>query len=565
MKENNLDLASNEPLWTPDDNGIVFVGYRLQAYNLGLIYCIQRPSQVYFWDMKNNSIKPISETGQSVHCPRFSPNGAYLVWLQNPVGGPHGQCVSLVGIDWSVGYFKPKVIIPLVDKPSNDDYTDRFPGLYCNLSERCWSSDSQCILVSSSWGFEKIGLIISVTESIQQCKPVIYKLPKLKLTSEQNESSLTVLDVYEDILMGCISSPSHPHHIAVLNLKNINYTNLLSVNEDLNQRPWLIVPCGTDLKQTSSRSIKGIQWSIHRMECETLNHELSDINSFEYLLIHPKLENDCSIKQIDISDFTFGKDMSKIIANRLHGLIVIPHGGPHTQSNIAWSSMIASFCICGFACLLINYRGSLGYGNDFTRDLLGFIGDKDVSDCVQATKSALNYLRKYESNLKAVLYGGSHGGFLSLHLAARYNNLYSVAVTRNPVTNLVSMIDTTDIPDWCYTETGLTDWCEWPLHRLPSDSELIRLSNVSPLKYLNQTWSIPLLMLLGGKDRRVPNSQGFTFCRKLKSLCPNIPCEILFYPYDSHPLDSPACSTDIFINSLIWFLKYLNKSELVKY
>ncbi|VDQ10304.1 unnamed protein product [Trichobilharzia regenti] len=126
-----------------------------------------------------------------------------------------------------------------------------------------------------------------------------------------------------------------------------------------------------------------------------------------------------------------------------------------------------------------------------------------------ATKDALSYLQQYESNLKAVLFGGSHGGYLSLHLAGRYNDdLFSAVVTRNPVTNLISMIHTSDIPDWCFTEAGLTNPGEWPLdHLLPTTNELIRLTDVSPMKYLNDTWSVPLLMLLGGKDRRVPNSQ----------------------------------------------------------
>ncbi|KAH8870492.1 Acylamino-acid-releasing enzyme [Schistosoma japonicum] len=448
--EDEYNLASNEPLWSPDDRGIVFVGYHLQSYNLGLVYCVQRSSQLYFWDITKGRVEPISVPGQSVQCPRFSPDGAYLIWLQNPVGGPHGQCVSLVGIHWPIDCLKPDVIIPIVDNPCS---TDEFPGLYCKLTNRCWSADSQCILVSSSWGFEVVGLVISITESIAQSRPVIYKLPKVNLTLDMitsSSSSLSILDFHDDILVASVSTPIHPHHMVMLNLKNLDYTNL---SHDLSKRPSLYLGDGSS------------------------------------------------------SDITFGKDLREISSNKLRGLIVMPHGGPHSQSSTSWSSMVAGFCISGFACLLINYRGSLGYGNAFIQDLIGYIGEKDVSDCVQATECALNYLQKYESNLKAVLLGGSHGGFLTLHLAARYNNLYHVAAARNPVTHLVSLIDTSDIPDWCYTESGLTDWCEWPLGHLPSSDELIRLSSQSPLTYLNKTWSVPLLMLLGGKDRRVPNSQ----------------------------------------------------------
>ena len=115
-----------------------------------------------------------------------------------------------------------------------------------------------------------------------------------------------------------------------------------------------------------------------------------------------------------------------------------------------------------------------------------------------------------------------------LHLAGRYSALYRAVVARNPVTNLVSMLSTTDIPDWCWTEAGvgLDDTTADPLHpeRLchdwtfassfcPTNSEdLARLATCSPIIHVSSRWSVPVLMCIGAKDKRVPNEQVcFTF------------------------------------------------------
>lgn len=62
-------------------------------------------------------------------------------------------------------------------------------------------------------------------------------------------------------------------------------------------------------------------------------------------------------------------------------LVVKPHGGPHATLFASWPLRDMTLLLnSGFAILLVNYRGSLGFGDQFVRDLPGNVGDLDVAD-----------------------------------------------------------------------------------------------------------------------------------------------------------------------------------------
>ena len=67
-----------------------------------------------------------------------------------------------------------------------------------------------------------------------------------------------------------------------------------------------------------------------------------------------------------------------------------PHGGPHSVLTTSFMSDVYYFLMLGYAVLLVNYRGSLGAGNDSVMSLLGNVGDSDVKDCFQALQECLN-------------------------------------------------------------------------------------------------------------------------------------------------------------------------------
>ena len=48
---------------------------------------------------------------------------------------------------------------------------------------------------------------------------------------------------------------------------------------------------------------------------------------------------------------------------------------------------------------------------------------------------------------RVCIFGGSHGGFLALHLAGQFSDAYAAVAVRNPVTNAANKTQSSDLPD----------------------------------------------------------------------------------------------------------------------
>jgi acylaminoacyl-peptidase len=63
-------------------------------------------------------------------------------------------------------------------------------------------------------------------------------------------------------------------------------------------------------------------------------------------------------------------------------MLTLIHGGPFSASYCYSFSKIRSlFMMQGFALLIVNFRGTIGYGENLMNTLLGTIGENDVNDC----------------------------------------------------------------------------------------------------------------------------------------------------------------------------------------
>lgn len=231
-------------------------------------------------------------------------------------------------------------------------------------------------------------------------------------------------------------------------------------------------------------------------------------------------------------------------------LVTLIHGGPHGMAALLPAAQFDEGLLLarGYAVLIPNYRGSLGYGQSFADSLIGHCGTKDVEDLIEFIEKATASSRVSVDPKRVAVAGFSHGGFLSCWMAAKPAPRLKCWAAFNPVTDFVSMAAASDIPDWSFDEAqGGPFEFKFP----PSAEALLGMVKSSPV-YQAGNVETPGLICLGDKDLRVVPSNGKYFYKTLKQLGKNV--EVKVYPKDGHPLASIEAWTH-HMTTLLRFLK----------
>jgi len=205
--------------------------------------------------------------------------------------------------------------------------------------------------------------------------------------------------------------------------------------------------------------------------------------------------------------------------------------------------------------LLINYRGSTGSNPKDLESLLGNIGDNDYEDCLNALGFALSAIPQLDYHRMA-LFGGSYGGYLTALLSAR-KSYFRAAVMRNPVIDIATMFNDTDIPDWCtaqidYTKARVPENIRPPAENYINVKESMVLR--SPIIHVDNC-TVPTMIALGSNDLRCPPSQGKLWYYNLKKR--NVDTKLYWYN-DNHSLNKYEVAIDYHMNAALWLMKYVN-------
>ena len=106
--------------------------------------------------------------------------------------------------------------------------------------------------------------------------------------------------------------------------------------------------------------------------------------------------------------------------------IVLPHGGPTSQTVDSFNKAAAALASRGYVCIAPNVRGSTGYGMEFQRANYKDIGGGDLQDEVYAAHFLAD--TGYVDAKKIGITGGSYGGYMAMIAIGRTPDVWAAAV-----------------------------------------------------------------------------------------------------------------------------------------
>lgn len=244
-------------------------------------------------------------------------------------------------------------------------------------------------------------------------------------------------------------------------------------------------------------------------------------------------------------------------------LVVMIHGGPHGQQGPGFNLKAQAYAGRGLASLMVNYRGSTGYGQKHADAIFQDQNGGEARDVLAGVDAALARYPWLDGTRLGVE-GGSYGGQLTNWLITQTDR-FRAAIPAAGISNLVSFNYMAYYHDYLAVEFGgfpheafkPVDEKLWPAATRPKTIMDV-LWERSPLRYVSRA-KTPTLFLHGENDNDVPIAEAEQFFIALKDA--GVETVLVRYPREGHGIREVKHVEDTITRSLAWYTKYFGATN----
>jgi dipeptidyl aminopeptidase/acylaminoacyl peptidase len=208
------------------------------------------------------------------------------------------------------------------------------------------------------------------------------------------------------------------------------------------------------------------------------------------------------------------------------------HGGPQgsfgNDFHYRWNPQ--AYAGAGYAAVMVDFHGSTGYGQAFCDSIRGDWGGKPLEDLKKGLAAALKQYPWMDGTRVGAL-GASYGGYMINWIAGNWPDRFRCLVSHDGnLDERAAYFDTEELwfPEWDHMGTPWDNPSGYEKH--------------NPVNFV-KNWKTPMLIVHGGQDFRVVETQGLSGFNALKRR--GIPSRFLYFPDENHWVLKPA-------NSILW-------------
>jgi dipeptidyl aminopeptidase/acylaminoacyl peptidase len=210
-------------------------------------------------------------------------------------------------------------------------------------------------------------------------------------------------------------------------------------------------------------------------------------------------------------------------------LAFLIHGGPQGSFGNDWHYRWnpQTYAGHGYVAVMVDFHGSTGYGQAFTDAIRDDWGGKPLEDLQKGLAAAL---QKYPfiDGKRACALGASYGGYMINYIAGVWNEPWKCLVAHDGnLDEHMAYFDTEELwfPEWEHRGTPWENKAGYTKH--------------NPIDHVAQ-WRVPMLVVHGGKDYRVVDTQGLATFTALQRR--GVPSRLIYFPDENHWVQKPANS-----------------------